>query len=140
MPTEEEWERAARHTDGREYPWGDTFDRNRLNCAELWGRRNDFDWDKWFQDKGHELASTTIVGQFPDGDSECGASDMSGNVWEWTDSWDDRERVYQALRGGCWFYTLLKNAHCASREPDVPDTFTYFIGFRVVSPGSISGS
>ena len=80
LPTEEEWERVARYTDGREYPWGDKFERNRLNSAEFWGGQDDLNWNKWLDDKGYEVASTTIVGQFPEGNSQSGAADVSGNV------------------------------------------------------------
>jgi formylglycine-generating enzyme required for sulfatase activity/energy-coupling factor transporter ATP-binding protein EcfA2 len=137
LPAEEEWERAARGADGREYPWGDRFDHNRLNTSEFWGGRDDLDWDKWYQDKGYEIASTTVVGQFPGGDSNAGVSDMSGNVWEWTDSWYDRERTYRTVRGGSWDYGS-RVARCACRLRLVPDFFDDNFGFRVVSPGSIS--
>jgi formylglycine-generating enzyme required for sulfatase activity/energy-coupling factor transporter ATP-binding protein EcfA2 len=102
LPADEEWERAARHTDGREYPWGEKFDRNCLNSAEFWGGKDDLDWNKWLDSKGYEVASTTIVGQFEAGNSMAGASDMSGNVWEWTNSWYDAKRVYRSVRGGSW--------------------------------------
>lgn len=138
LPTEEEWERAARHTDGREYPWGNTFDRNRLNCAEFWGERNDLDWNKWVEAKGYETASTTIVGQFTEGNSIAGISDMSGNVWEWTNSWYDKERRWRTVRGGSWGDSRY-SARCADRNGSVPVVYYDNIGFRVVSPGSISG-
>ncbi len=138
LPTEEEWERAARHTDGREYPWGSKFDHRRLNCAEFWGGRDDLDWNKWLDEKGYEPASTTIVGQFAEGTSQAGLSDVSGNVWEWTDSWYDAEKIYRSVRGGSW-YCNRRLARCAYRSRNVPDNFDNFIGFRVLSPGSISG-
>ena len=137
LPTEEEWERAARHTDGREYPWGDRFERQRLNCAEFWGGQDDLDWDKWFGGQGPESASTTLVGQFPGGDSVAGVSDMGGNVWEWTASWYDAKGVYRVLRGGAWFGDRTW-ARCAYRSRIVPDNFYSNMGLRVVFPGSIS--
>jgi formylglycine-generating enzyme required for sulfatase activity/energy-coupling factor transporter ATP-binding protein EcfA2 len=139
LPCEEEWERAARHTDGREYPWGGTFERDRLNCAEFWGGRDDLDWDRWVEDKGYETASTTIVGQFPAGNSQAGVSDMAGNVWEWMDPWYDRQEIYRVLRGGSW-YVVRGRARCAYRDGGVPGRFSNSVGFRVVSPGSVAES
>ncbi len=136
LPTEEEWERAARHTDGREYPWGDAFTRHHLNCAEWWGDQDDLDWDKWWDEKGYESASTTIVGQFTEGNSMAGLSDMSGNVWEWTNSWYETKQINRAVRGGSWDVDR-RGARCACRFRFVPGFFDD-VGFRVLSPGSYS--
>jgi formylglycine-generating enzyme required for sulfatase activity len=93
LPTEEQWEKTARGTDGRIWPWGDeTPTTDHCN----------------FDDN---VGDTTPVGKYsPKGDSPYGCADMAGNVWEWTGSWYTKDST-RALRGGSWNdYDLITRA------------------------------
>jgi formylglycine-generating enzyme required for sulfatase activity len=115
LPTEEEWERAARGTDGREYPWGDAFDFSKANIAE----------------KIFEGIGTTSICTYPQGASPVGALGMSGNVWEWTGSLYEPDSGKFVMRGGSWYF-IQRHARCAARSRRSPGLFSNYIGLRGV--------
>jgi formylglycine-generating enzyme required for sulfatase activity len=125
LPTEEQWEYAARGTDGRRFPWKNGAPGGQACWS---GKGNDLGLG--------ERRSTCAVGSYPAGDSPFGAHDMAGNVWEWTDSGysenygKPREEYRFVLRGGGWDFGNPSDLRAASRHGFEYSMRLSNIGFR----------
>ena len=137
LPTEAEWEYAARGPENRIFPWGNTFEGSRLNYCDASCPAGVI--DKRVDDGYPETAP---VGSFPSGVSWCGALDMAGNVREWVSDWfgyySSERQVnpsgpdtgkYYLTRGGCWL-DRPDNTRSTNRGQNTIDYTRHKVGFR----------
>ncbi len=132
LPTEAQFEHAARGPRNFVFPWGNTFDRSKLRCS---GKAQG------------DAGGTSAVGSYPPND--YGLNDMAGNVWEWCLDWygEDYYRhspsqdptgpetgQYHSMRGGSWYRNGECDYRCTHRIRNAPDDTKGYFGFRCAAP------